>query len=918
MSTNLARLFDTPLQDALADKLARIYPMDGGSFEDVIWRFLADGGRKACTLDFSIFTQPHLKFQKGVLIRYSSHEVALSSQDFAKAIWLNAVANKSPTGMLYYGVFNMLAGLFAFLVEKKTDCLDADGLEEFYGFLLTQDVTEKGVRRRLSAPSYENRLGVISLPTISRLLSRYATEGMLANISDRQSSKALNNACQSLMNITLAQYKEGGSFNFLGLDVGKHYIDHCHNVFEEHYAYSAAIRKTLIQCLNSSDLNDNVKLSKKCLTWVLGSVLKGMTSKDILIKCRVKLSKIEAVRNYAHTVFCDIYVNSSRLINAFKIDTINRIVGDCALPVRYDTQEFVRSLLFVDMFAGYGKSKEAIWQEYAATCDDNEKLPLGLAAFEQITKDILDQTATMLPTDAESLRAYLQQYLKTLPISVDEHHFSGVGFLNMFTSKLAHAGLTCWVGLTGWRASEYGFPMSAIGITINSEPSDNHYTPWRFNVKWKVPKTSGDTLLEREITLSSYILAAQLAHLNASGNDLPALYSIDYNLKEVGKSEIPVKTAVSAWWGCFVANYCLFKDIDRWELLSEKGKQASDKEHTERLELETLYKFTSSIMVDLARMRNRLRDNLPVVALALETSSRSKFGIRLRKYLAGELDSETALVLESNISKETMDKLKSGDYELTKVGVQYIRTEMLSDAVYPTPHALRHVWAEAVLRRYRGDVGKFIRANFKHLDGRFFMAYLRNKEMQAISQVATRSVISSVVRQQLESVNDEHRDYAGGFDRYLSKVVNITHIRSQDEYEKLTSKISDQRVVSMKSNPWADCFLRAGSENIAKCSKNGVPQRQNAEPKLCLGCVNGNIAEGNFIGIVVYTKQDVEACRNPRLPYFIKEQHIEVVNMALKRVRELRDNSADSNKYDEFIEYLVETLEIVQQESKVA
>lgn len=57
-----------------------------------------------------------------------------------------------------------------------------------------------------------------------------------------------------------------------------------------------------------------------------------------------------------------------------------------------------------------------------------------------------------------------------------------------------------------------------------------------------------------------------------------------------------------------------------------------------------------------------------------------------------------------------------------------ICSEILDGVRYPSPHAFRHIWAEAVLTRYQGDVGAVIRHQFCHLDNSFFMAYLRDKD----------------------------------------------------------------------------------------------------------------------------------------------------------------------------------------------
>jgi hypothetical protein len=102
-------------------------------------------------------------------------------------------------------------------------------------------------------------------------------------------------------------------------------------------------------------------------------------------------------------------------------------------------------------------------------------------------------------------------------------------------------------------------------------------------------------------------------------------------------------------------------------------------------------------------------------------------------------------------------------------------------------------------------------------------------------------------------------------------------------------------------------LLRDGTQKTAKCSINGEPQRQNASPKLCLGCINADITEGNFNGIVVYIKEDIAACRNPELPWFIKEPCYHTVLLALKRIEELKRNSGKAT-YDKFIAHLKDTV----------
>lgn len=356
----------------------------------------------------------------------------------------------------------------------------------------------------------------------------------------------------------------------------------------------------------------------------------------------------------------------------------------------------------------------------------------------------------------------------------------------------------------------------------------------------------------------------------------------------------------------FVRNYSMFQDVDTIQILSEK-LHLNEQEQGQYNSLTATYDMNSSQMRRLRELRQSLKVELPRVLLAIDSISKKTFGALLRQYIEGTAPKEVTDLFERHLSEQTKATLMAGKVSLDVAGVRFVRSEFLGEAVYPTPHAFRHIFAEAVLRRYRGDVGKFIRAHFKHLDSRFFMAYLRDKEFRVIQQVATRNVINAVVRIHIDAIEDKHRDYAGGFDRFLSKAVNITHVIGINEMKEELANATSKRVLAMKSNPWATCFLRDGTQQTAKCSINGEPQRQNASPKLCLGCINADITEGNFNGIVIYIQNEIDVCRNPELPWFIKEPCYHTVLLALKRIEELKRNSGKAT-YDKFIAHLQDTV----------
>jgi hypothetical protein len=906
----------TAFYDTLIDGFNQLDTLAGVEFADAVWKFHHFGARGVITLDFSLFDKAHVTFVEHLAVNYNGQEVRLSLPDVAKAIWLMSVEGKSGRSMLYHGAYHFIALVFSFLKEIDSDVLTQAEWVSFYAFCLTQNVAQEGVVKRLSTPAYQSRFVPLTLHNLLKFAERCGVASFVGAVPIKKFQTALNEACVSVMGKTLSDYKAGGSYNFLGLDIGKHYVDHCQNLFDTHSVFITAIRQTEKWWLSEATRNTALEIKGDKVLGTLVAVLSGAVIEDIPhVKLQIGRDKRNLSESLIHRQFRKYYKQAQQHTNPFKIDTLDHIVSASELPERYDSQEFIRALLFVGVFGALGKSKDAIYQEYKATLEKSDTpLNISLAEIEAHSCKVISSLEITLPPHKNGMRHFFKEQGQHLPISLKDYHSNGMPYFTAMGSMIEDAGATCFLGLTGWRVSEYGFALSNIEVELNHDPLDNQYTPWRFHARWKVPKTSGETPLDREVTLSCYILAAHLADLNCADDNKPALYRVSTE-KQLVDSEPVIKYAVNACWSDFVTHYCLFTDIDRWQVLGSSS-QLSEDESKELDTLESTYRFESSLMTELIRIKNKLRSELPRVELAQKQGIGVTFGAKLREYLAGQATPDVAALFDEYLSDETKQSLASGEAELDKAGVRFVRGEFLGDVVYPSSHAFRHMWAEAVLRRYRGDVGRFIRAHFKHLDERFFMAYLRGKAMKAIVNVSKRAVVNSIVQAQLDSLGDDNRGYAGGFDRFLSKAVGITKIQSHEDYKVLVENVS-QRVVDIKSNPWVDCLLREGTNKTAKCSVDGVPQRQNASPKLCLGCINGNIAEGNFNGIVVYTQQDVNACRNPRLPWFIKEPHVHVVNSALKRVKELKENSGKS-KYDPFIKRLEETLKMVEQQRENA
>ena len=901
---------------SLQDMLNQLEPIDNTSINDDVWQFSNVSTRNhSVTLNFNLFDYPHLQFRSNIKMVFNGQQISLSIKELAKLLWLEQATGKLSTSSTYYPPFEVISSLFAFLTEQEIESIEQHNLEDFYSFTLTNDIEERGVIKRLSYPSYGKRVGNASFSKIYRILCRYKAEGIIDVYQRKKLDKALNNTCIAIFDMTLSDYKEGGSLNFLGLDIGRHYIDHCATVLETYYQFATAYRLTIEDVVDIVKdrlpiTHDNSIKQAACAALCCNPMEKG----SVKALPNWSQSSLSEVGDIALDIFREKFNKIADISNAFNVDTVDNIISITGLPERYDVQEFVRSMLIARFIGDFGKKPQNIFNEYVAALNSNEKLfSMSYEEFIKLTLIAVNQESKILPVDKDAIRNYLNEIINKAPHTLDKLGYQDK--LNSIARHVESAGTTLFVSLSGWRRSEFGFPLSSIDVSVNTDVLDNLYTPWRFHVIWHVPKTSGKTPLDREITSYTYQIAFMLDKLNCSNSDKPALYKQFGRVKNIFESAGIVANRVDVLWEDFILNYSLFRDIDILNNLKSKSNLSkNDKTQLKQLELD--YYLNNAETKMLMQIRDQLRDALPKYRLTTP-SDNDTFGKRLTRYCDGSLENKWEVIFDEYLAAEFKEKLKSGDYTLDGATTKFLRNQVLQNDVWPSPHAFRHIWAEAVLMRYRGDVGKFIRANFKHLDERFFMNYLRDKETKAVYQVATRTIINSVVRKQIHALTDNSREYAGGFDRFLSRAVRFTNVIDSEGFEKLATNISEQRVIDIKSNPWATCLLRISTEKTANCSKGGVPQRRNAEPRLCLGCVNADIAYGNFNGIVIYIQDDIAVCRNHKLPCFMKVPHIKTVKIALKKVEELKLNSG-SQKYDKFISHLYETLEMAPNCPEVA
>lgn len=274
------------------------------------------------------------------------------------------------------------------------------------------------------------------------------------------------------------------------------------------------------------------------------------------------------------------------------------------------------------------------------------------------------------------------------------------------------------------------------------------------------------------------------------------------------------------------------------------------------------------------------------VELFLEQDSRRKL---IWKYKEGDLEKTILSVLEQYLSESTKSLCKSfiSEDDINSWHSEFVMAEIIADCLYPTPHALRHIWAEAVLRRFDGDVGWAIRTHFKHLSSNMWRSYVTNKDSQRIYTSAKQAFVNSVLN---NYAIKRGQGYAGPTQKLLRRLVTDTKTIA---IEDLQAKLQNfgTSIVSIHSNPWGYCVLRHKHQSAAKCAENGEPNRQNASPSACLGCRFNLIQSDHIDGILLSIENDLKVLRQEGVPEIFANTSRQTVQLSLKSLIGLNADS---------------------------
>ena len=880
-------------------ELQNIPAASGNKFTDSAWR-ITGGKSSNRVLHFEPF-QTYQYFQIPIEIDFYGNTVELSQHDFAKLLVLRLCRRIHQNKWEH--VRHGLHCIFLFLSTRGITSINSDNIEDFLETALTNQPKKFGWSPRL-APAKAPVMTGMRLDKVAFELRRLGVKTIVEDISHDSIIKAMNAVCIRVIGETLTDYRDSGSYDSLGLEIGKHYVDHCSSQFGKYYPYVYALITTQIEITEKYIQTINPKARKstiKELNSYVNHLLRGGDPSEHGFARQRPFQFLQTFKLVMRS-FRESYEGVPSVAIAFKIETIRQIIRASMLPQsRLDTEEFVRNYLLSMLGIVQGKSHTSIYAEYAETIrGEYSDYKIDARSFEEICLDAIENNRDLLPDNDIGLQLFLSSNLEDLNDLEHPGLFSSAIDLkdSASTAKISAIqtardmaisfGVATFVALTGWRRSEFGFPESALSAVVNTDPLDNVYNPYRFNIRWHVPKSSDETLLDREITSQTFIIARLIGTIyQIIGKGLTLIPNAPTEKER--QKERSIDKAVKLPWFHFAQKYELFTDLDTLDALC--GVSAPSEQELSKLRILKEQFVWGNQEFEIRRIRDTVRAQLPLWRLL--SANNPTIGEHIRDYHKGCAVGWATEAIDTFLSLEEKDRL----HELQKIdkdAVQYFRESMIGEMRYPTPHGFRHIWAEAVLNRYSGDVGRIIRSNFKHLDHRFFLAYIRDKDMMKIYTMASRVVINRIVRKHLQSIQNTHREFGGHFDRYISKVVAHTKIKKFDELVAMANKIESEVVVDIKANAWGFCLPREGTQRSGKCSEGGVLQRHNASPSLCLDCINCQINTSHVNGIVIYTADHLRVLSSDLNPE-LKEPSLPPVRAAAKRIAELAKNAGEKH-----------------------
>lgn len=802
------------------------------------------------TADFSsiqIILETHTKWAKNI---------NFDLEKFAKHLFFESIAEVINSGAIRYKYESIIKTIY-YLASQNILYLDESFFADYYRFMIMHGVIKNTVEKRPSALGYHNFSYTLDSSNWLNIQEefQYPKFGYHSRVPESKKLKALRSAVLVLFDgtLTLEEWRAGGSFNSLTLDYGQYYIHHCIDFYDSNFVLAAALKKTLDEALRiaiDAGLELSVDSLKSYGITTICQFLAGATVEELSYSTKKKSHDWnKKVHKFTLQRFQKNYNLFNRLSLAFDLDKIKKIVIECGKdPEDSNTLLLVQNLVQKIILRSFFNKSDIRFRLLNQDISLHHLDQIGFSALEKLVS------------------AHLKK-IKRVQFELTNEYFDSIGipnkstqatYIHSFLRLTEHVGITKVLALTGWRESEYGFSLQDFNIKSNSDTFDFSINACRYEITGLVPKTHGKAYESREITSDIFISIIKQSLLTLPEDKrYPCLYSVLGTSKKPYDSREKIKYAVTKAWANFVYYYKPFIAINK------------------SLEAGTLEVDDYDPLV--LQAHKRAYAEISRVDFFLTHDSRRKL---IWRYKIRDFPDSVLTMIDQHLSENTKSLCQSfnSEDEILAWHSEHVMAEIVDDCLYPTPHALRHLWAEAVLRRFDGDVGWAIRSHFKHLSSKMWRSYVSNKDNQRIYTSAKHTFVNSILNNYAIRRGE---GYAGPTQKLLRRLVSDTKAIA---IENLQSKLQEfgSHIVSIHSNPWGFCVLRHKHQSAAKCAENGEPNRQNASPGACLGCRFNLIQTNHIDGILLNIENDIKVLQHPSVPEIFYNAALKTVKLALE------------------------------------
>ncbi|MCS0394882.1 hypothetical protein ND980_21865 [Vibrio diabolicus] len=890
---------------------------DKGDVYSDTWHFKVKHKGCVTPLDFSWFDLPVFNHESVATYLKDGYNSPLSAKEYAKLVCLSVISPTRANNALL--AYKMMLHVFAFLKENSATSLTVSLLESFWTSFMGRTVNQYGFVSCISTPSYQGAISPVQFNKIRNNLKALGVVGVIdSSLTQKKIEKSLDEVCQSQYSTTLAEFKKGGSFNFLGLELGQYYVDYLNQVYQNDFLYASVCRLVFESIDTKYGLKSLGEAPSNTLREVmLTTILRGVEYKPAAHRVGVNFN---ALTVEVKDALFEEYSKRFELVTSLKDQSIEALVIELGLSSRSDSVELIRILMLQKYLALEGhKTSHEVWQGYLFSLD---KTFLEAESLSQLS---VDNVYEKMQAIVSKQRLGREQFLadigawanKQLSHSDNKTYQTFKAVIDI--SLYAMTNLV--VAWTGYRKSEFGFSLSAIQSEPNLDILDNAHVPFRFKLKWLVPKTGGSTKVNREITSQCYQVAAQLNEVFGHEGDESCLYSYAGRAKKenINQSGTYIDNRVKANWEGFVRAYQPFNDVIKLDTLNSKHTtQLTIDEHKELKLLSAKYSIGSARYKNLFSCAQEVKKDWLRLSCTSFNSTKDHKALKASLNLFSKGDplenTKHQEIIETYLSDETKALLTSGSVDLNnKKTMLDIGSELLKGVRYPSAHAFRHIWAESVLTRYQGDVGTVIRHQFVHLDNSFFMAYLRDKDARGLMQSAKQRYLNSLVELLIIESEQVGEKYVGGMAQFVKKATSLTQVKDDNGMLALREALGG-RIIDIQVNTFATCIPRDGADSRSKCSKMGSLNSQDAKPEFCLNCTNALITEGNIKGIWQVIQPMVKEALQKHAFGFLLEAHLPTLKSSWKRIKELRSEE-NAVSVDKILAAIIKAINAI--ESKV-